>query len=91
MKHGYTKKETILVVWVLGDGCSSSLMMIRLALQNGAGAVDLLGEYQAHHLVTEGHRREGYLLVGALVEGRGEAVGTTDDEYQPPGCLLFLL
>jgi hypothetical protein len=23
MKHGYTKKETILVVWVLGDGYSS--------------------------------------------------------------------
>ena len=60
-------------------------MMILLPLEDGAGAVELLDEDQADHLVAEGHEREGDLLVGTAVDGRGEAVGTSDDEYQSAG------
>ena len=67
------------------------LVVIGFALDDGAGAVELFGEDEAYHLVGEGEARQGYLLVGTLIDGRGEAVGASDDEDEAPGGLLFLL
>ena len=65
-------------------------MMVGFTTDDGAGTVDLFGEGEADHLVREGHLRQGQLFVGTCIDGRGETVGTTDDENQPAGCLLFL-
>lgn len=42
----------------------SLLMVIRLSAQNSHGAVDLLGEEKAHHLVGECHLRQTEKTVG---------------------------
>ena len=34
------------------------LVMVALAFDDSAGAIQLLGEYQSHHLMGEGHARE---------------------------------
>ena len=52
--------------------------------------INLLCEDEANHLMGEGHLREGYLFVGTLVNGRGEAIGTAYYEHQTPTGLLFL-
>ena len=66
------------------------LVVIGLAFDDGAGAVDLFGEDKAYHLVGEGHLREGELFVGAGIDGRGEAVGASDDEDEPAGGVALL-
>lgn len=38
------------------EGSDLLLVMIRLAFHDGEGAVELLYENQAYHLVAEGHR-----------------------------------
>ena len=54
--------------------------MIGFSLDDGAGTVDLLNEHKTDHLVGKGHRGEGDLLVGSLIDGRAETVRATDDE-----------
>ena len=66
-------------------------MVVRLAFDDGAGAVDLLGEDEAYHLVREGHLGEGELFVGTGVDGRGEAVWASDDEDESAGGVALLL
>ena len=65
-------------------------MMIGLAFDDGAGAVDLFGEDQADHLVGEGHLGEGQLFVGSGIDGWGEAVGAADDEDEAAGGVTLL-
>ena len=55
-------------------------MMVRLALQNRARPVQLLGEDQAHHDVREGELRKGQLRVLAGIDGLGETVRAADDK-----------
>ncbi len=64
--------------------------MIRLTLDDGASAIELLGENKAHHLMRKGHLREGKFLVGTSIDIGRESVRTADDEHKPPDCLLFL-
>jgi len=64
---------------------SQLLVVVRLAFDDGASAVDLLGEDEAYHLVREGHLGEGKLFVGTGVDGRGEAVWASDDEDESAG------
>ena len=66
-------------------------MVVGFALDDGAGTIELLGEDQANHLVGKGEAGEGELLVGTLIDGRREAVGTANDKDQTTGCLLLLL
>ena len=54
--------------------------MIRFAFQDGEGTVELLDENQAYHLVAEGHGRERYFGVGAVVNLLREAVRSAHDE-----------
>ena len=65
-------------------------MVVGLTFDDGAGAIDLLGEGEAYHLVGEGHLRETELFVGTAVNGGGESVGTSDDEDKAAGGLLLL-
>ena len=65
-------------------------VVVGLAFDNGAGAVDLFGEDEADHLVGEGEAGEGELLVGAGIDGRGEAVGASDDEDEAAGGVALL-
>ena len=66
-------------------------VMVALALDDSAGAIQLLGEYQSHHLMRECHSRERNLLVGALVHGVGETIRSADDENKSAGSLLLFL
>ena len=66
-------------------------MMIGFAAQDGHGAVELLDEEEAHHLVGEGHEGEGELFGGQGVDGGGESVGAADYEHEAPGHLALLL
>ena len=66
-------------------------VVIWLSLDDGAGTVELFGEDESYHLVGERETRQGYLFVGPLIDGRGEAVGTSDDEYQSAGCGTLVL
>lgn len=58
------------------------LVVIWFVVEDGHGAVDLLGEKEANHLVREGHEREGDLFLGYLMKGGGEAVGAAHYEDQ---------
>lgn len=66
-------------------------VVVALALDDSTGAIQLLGEYQSHHLMRECHSRERNLLVGALVHGVGEAIRSADDENKSTGSLLLFL
>ena len=55
-------------------------MVIRLSSHDGHGAIELLDEDEAHHLVGEGHLGEGNLLDGLGIDFGREAVGTAYDE-----------
>jgi hypothetical protein len=56
--------------------------------QDGQGAVDLFGQYNAGELVRQGHAAEGKEKVGALACGRGPSVGGTDGKYEALGALI---
>ena len=62
--------------------CFRLSMMVRFAVQDGEGAIELLGEDEPRHDVGKGELREGDLEVLAGIDGLGEAVGATDDEHQ---------
>ena len=66
-------------------------MMIGLAAHDGVGAVDLLDEKEADHLMGEGHLGEGYLTLGGLINAGRESVGPSDEEDEALGYGLHLL
>ncbi len=55
-------------------------MVVGFTSEDGHGAVELLSEDQAYHLMGEGHLGEGYFLAGAVVDLGGETVRPTNDE-----------
>ena len=55
-------------------------VVVGLAFDDGAGAVDLFGEDEADHLVGKSEAGEGELLVGSGIDGRGETLRTSDDD-----------
>ena len=59
-------------------------MMIGFAPEDGHGAIELLHEEQAHHLMAERHAGKGHFLAGTLVDSGGETVGSTHHKHQPP-------
>ena len=65
--------------------------MIGLALDDGAGSVELLDEDKSYHLMGESHAREAEHGVGTTVYLLREAIGTADDEHQAACCLLLAL
>ena len=67
-------------------------MVIRFAVQDGEGAIELLGEDEPRHDVGKGELREGDLEVLAGIDRFGEAVGAADDEHQSLlSCVGLLL
>ena len=67
-------------------------MVVGFAADDGLGAVELLDEEEADELMGEGEGGEGELLGGGGADGRGEAVGSADDEDEAAGRGgLFLL
>lgn len=65
--------------------------MIRFAVEDGQGSVDLFCEEHAHHLVGECHAAEAYLFVPTLVNAFREAVRPSDDEDEPLRTCRHLL
>ena len=57
-------------------------MVIGFVVENGEGAVDLLGEDRPHDLVRKGHARKGQTGVGAFVDLLRESVRSADDQHQ---------
>ena len=56
------------------------LVVVGRVVQNRKGSIELLGKDSTNNLVREGHFGEGYLLVGAGIDVRGEAIRATDDK-----------
>ena len=56
-------------------------MMIRQVVEYRQGAVELLGEDDTHHLVREGHAREGYLTLCGGLHRIGKTIGASNDEH----------
>jgi hypothetical protein len=56
--------------------------VVGMAAEDCRGAVELLGEHDAHHLVRPRRRTEGDGEPGDLVEGRVVAVGAADGDDQ---------
>ena len=57
-------------------------MMIRFAVQDGEGAIELLGEDESRHDMGEGELRKGDLEILTGIDCLGKAVGAADDEHQ---------
>ena len=63
-------------------------MVVGFAAEDGHGAVELLDEQEADHLVTERHLAETYLRVCALIDRLTEPIRPADDERQSAcGCV----
>ncbi len=60
-------------------------MVVGFAAYDGHGAVELLHEDKAHHLVGERHFRQRQFLLGCGIDIIGETVRTSDDENQTVG------
>ena len=60
-------------------------MVVRFALQDGEGAVELFNKDEPNHLMGECHRGEGNLFVSAFIDRRGESIRAADDEDEPFG------
>ena len=54
--------------------------MIGQIIEYRQGTIELLGKDDAHHLMREGHLRQGDLALGKTVDLGREAIGTTDDK-----------
>ena len=71
-----------------GDGGTVGLhglfVVIGFVVEDREGAVDLLGEDRPYDLVREGHARKRQPAVGAGVDRIREAVGSADDQHEPP-------
>ena len=66
-----------------------SFVVIGFSLDDGTGAIELLGEDKTHHLVGEGHTGETDALGGTLIDGWGEAVGSADAEDKTADGMLL--
>ena len=70
-------------------------MVVRLAAEDGHGAVELFNKQQTNHLVAEGHLAEADFGICALVNRFAKAVRPAYDERQAacrgiePGLQLF--
>ena len=64
--------------------------MVWLVVEDGESAVELLHEKEAHHLVVEGHLRQGDFVVGNGVNRGREAEGAADDEDEGAGAGIHL-
>jgi hypothetical protein len=62
--------------------------VVGVAGQDGEGAVDLLGQYDAGKLVRQGHAAKGKEKIGALACGRRPSAGGTDGEHKPLNALI---
>lgn len=62
--------------------------MVRVAGQDGQGAVDLLGKHNPGELVRQGHWTEGKEKIGAPPCGGRPTIGGTDGEYQALSALI---
>src|SRR6266403_2022700 len=65
-----------------------TLFRVGAAGEDGESAVELFGEHDAGEFVGESHGAEGKLLVGALAEIFGEAVGVAAKEDQFAGAAV---
>ena len=66
------------------------LVVVGQMVDDGEGAVVLLDKEEAHHLVGEGHGGQGDLVVGALIDIGGEAVGASHNEDYALGRAVVL-
>ena len=64
--------------------------MVRFVVEDGEGAVELLHEEEAYHLVVEGHLRQGYLVVGGGIDGGGKAKSPSHDKGKGAGAGVHL-
>ena len=58
-------------------------MVVGTAVQDAHGPVELLHEDEAHHLMGEGHAREGDFLLRRFVHPPGKTVRAAHHEDQP--------
>lgn len=56
------------------------LVVVGRVVQYREGSIELFCKDRTNDLVREGHFGEGYLLVGAGIDIRGEAIRATDDK-----------
>lgn len=68
--------------WNMSCLLFGSFVVIGFTAEDGECAIDLLHEEETHHLVGEGHAREGEFLVGEGIDVGCESVGSSDDEDQ---------
>ena len=64
---------------------TSLLMVVGFTAEDGHGAVELLNEQQADHLVAESHLAEADLGIGTLIDRLAEPVRSADNERQTAG------
>src|SRR5271156_5212177 len=62
------------------EGSSLTSLWIRMAGEDGEGAINLLGEEHAREFVRHGQRRERDFLFGAGAQFRGETFGVAAEE-----------
>lgn len=72
--NGYLSIRTTLVV-ILGSD-----VMVGKIFEDGKGAIELLGEDDAHHLMGEGHLRKGYFALGKGIYLRGKSIRSSYNE-----------
>ena len=65
--------------------------MVGLALDDGEGAIELLGEDGSHDLVREGHLRERYLAIGTRIDLLRESVWATNHQHQSSYAAIHTL
>ena len=65
--------------------------VVRIALEDGEPAVDLLEQHDAGEFVWEGHLPEREVGVGGLARCIAEAVRGADGEYQWLGVAVLMI
>lgn len=65
--------------------------MIRLIVEDGHGAVDLLCHKQPDHLMRKRHVRKRNFVVGSFVERWRKTKGTSNEENDAPVAQLQLV
>ena len=70
-------------VFLMRFGEKGLLVVVWLVVEDGESAVELLHEKEAHHLVVEGHLRQGYLVVGGGIDGDVAEADFQSDSAEP--------
>ena len=70
------------MVKAAGNGINLVAGVVGMSGQDGQGAVDLLGEYDASELMRQGNSTQGKEKVGALTSGSRPAVCGANSEYE---------